>query len=411
MEWTARRWLGPSTLVTAAFLGPGTVTVCTLAGVQSGYALLWVLVFSIVSTVLLQEMTARLGLVTGKGFGEAVRRTFQAPWTRIPATLLILGAIVVGNAAYQGGNLSGAVLGWSGFLPAPGLALPEGGRLHLLPLLMGGVAFGFLYSGTFKWIQNALAGLVGLMSVVFLTTAVLIGPDWAEVLRGMAVPRVPEGGILAVAALIGTTVVPYNLFLHASTVREKYRDVSELKEMRGENRFAVVLGGVISMAIVITSAPLAGTESGVENLSDMARQLEPLLGRWAGGFLGLGLFAAGISSAITAPLAAAYAANGILGWEAGLRDRRFRAVWMGILAIGVGFAMAGASPVAVIRFAQAANGVLLPLVVVFLVAVMNRPSLLGSHVNPAWRNACALLVLAVAVLVSIRSLNAVFGFL
>lgn len=410
MNRTIRRWLGPSTLVTAAFLGPGTVTVCTLAGVESGYTLLWVLVFSVASTVLLQEMTARLGLVTGQGFGEAVRGAFTSAWARVPAALLILGAIVVGNAAYQGGNLSGAVLGWSGVFPVPDVPLAGGGRLPVLPALMGAVAFGFLLSGRFLWIQNALAVLVGLMSVVFLTTAVMIGPDWAGVLRGMAVPVVPEGGFLSVAALIGTTVVPYNLFLHASTVREKYRDVSQLADLRRENRFSVILGGAISMAIVVTSAPLAGGDGQVRNLADMASQLEPLLGQWAGAFLGLGLFAAGISSAITAPLAAAYAANGILGWNADLKDRRFRAVWMGILAIGVGFATAGASPVAVIRFAQAANGVLLPLVVVFLVAVMNRSSLLGAHVNPLWRNVCAVLVLAVALMVSARSLNAVFGF-
>ncbi|MEX2364648.1 MAG: divalent metal cation transporter, partial [Balneolaceae bacterium] len=110
-----KKYFGPSTLVAAAFIGPGTVTVCTLAGVRSGYVLLWALLFSVIATIILQEMTGRLGLITRKGFGEAIRAEFKHPVIRTVSIILVLSAIVLGNAAYEGGNISGAVLGWEEF--------------------------------------------------------------------------------------------------------------------------------------------------------------------------------------------------------------------------------------------------------------------------------------------------------
>ena len=159
-------------------------------------------------------------------------------------------------------------------------------------------------------------------------------PDWSEVLRGFVTPNIPAGEWLLVVGLVGTTVVPYNLFLHASVVQERYAGPEELPDLRRENATAIILGGIISMSIVITSAAnVQGT--GIRSVMDMAQALEPLLGAWAPYVLGLGLFAAGISSAITAPLATAYAVKGIMGWSDGLQDLRFRAVWMSIVGIGV----------------------------------------------------------------------------
>ena len=185
-------------------------------------------------------------------------------------------------------------------------------------------------------------GLVGLMSMIFLTTMCMSNPDWSEVLRGFILPSIPAGEWLLVVGLVGTTVVPYNLFLHASVVQEHYAGPEELPDLRRENATAIILGGVISISIVITSAAnVQGT--GIRSVMDMAQALEPLLGAWAPYVLGIGLFAAGISSAITAPLAAAYAVKGIMGWPNGLQDRRLRAVWISVL--GILSAMSGFSPI------------------------------------------------------------------
>ncbi len=422
MKQTWRRYFGPSTMVTAAFIGPGTVTMCTIVGVRTGSALLWALVFSVLATVVLQEMSARLGVVTRLGMGEALRERLPQGLARFSALALVFSAIVVGNAAYEGGNLSGAVLGiqaWftNGLLVdsvSAGDSAGSGGLVDAsligiaLPLIMGAFAFAVLYRGRFKVIERVLVGLVGLMSVVFLTTMVMSSPDWSEVLRGFVTPSIPAGEWLLVVGLVGTTVVPYNLFLHASVVQERYAGPEDLPDLRRENATAIILGGIISMSIVITStANVQGT--GIRSVMDMAQALEPLLGVWAPYVLGLGLFAAGISSAITAPLATAYAVKGIMGWSDGLQDRRFRAVWISILGIGVLSAISGFSPIGVIQFAQVANGILLPLLAGVLWWLTSSERIMGDYANSQWVRLLGGGVVFVTILIAARSLWSVFS--
>ncbi|MDR9418019.1 Nramp family divalent metal transporter [Gracilimonas sp.] len=406
-----KKYFGPSTLVAAAFIGPGTITVCTLAGLRSGYMLLWALLFSVIATIILQEMTGRMGIITQKGFGEAIREQLKNPILKVLGMLLVLSAIVVGNIAYEGGNISGAVLGWEEFFPGLNYTL-LGVELKLTSVLVGVVAFWLLFSGSFKRIVNVMTVLVGLMSIVFVTTAIVIQPDIPAILKGLFIPKASGEELLTVIALIGTTVVPYNLFLHASTVQERYSHYSELSTMRVENAVGIILGGIISMCVVITSAAAAdGSLSEVQSAADMAQQLEPLLGTWAKSFMGIGLFAAGITSAVTAPLAAAYATKGLLGWSGGLKDLKFRFVWIVVLIAGVAFSALSINPVRLIEFAQVANGITLPVIAVFLLYIMNNPMLLGSNRNSARQNIMGAIVILVTLLVGFRSLNSVFNFL
>ncbi|GAB4233094.1 MAG: Nramp family divalent metal transporter [Ekhidna sp.] len=393
-----KKYFGPSTLVTAAFIGPGTLTVCTISGAQFGYSLLWVLLFATIATIVLQEMTARIGLITQQGLGEAIRSNIKHPAGKISAIILVFTAIILGNAAYEAGNISGAVLGISGVLSpnAP------------WALIIGMAAFGILFIGRVKWIERILIGLVLLMSVVFILTALLVKPDLGSIVSGLFTPSITEKNQLAILGLIGTTIVPYNLFLHASSVSQKWKKAEELKSLQVENGVAIGLGGLISMAIVITSAAtLFGV--GVSGINEMATQLEPLLGRWAKYFLATGLFAAGISSAITAPLAAAYAAKGIFGWEDGMKDTKFRLVWATILVVGTLFSLLSYKPIEVIQIAQVANGILLPVIVFFLIYLSNKRNLLDRFVNKWWQNALATVVIIISLAVSFRSLNSVFG--
>lgn len=406
-----KKYFGPSTLVAAAFIGPGTVTVCTLAGVRSGYMLLWALLFSVIATVVLQEMTGRLGIITRKGFGEAIREQLTNPLIKIIGILLVFSAIVIGNIAYEGGNISGAVLGWEEFFVGLDVSV-NGVTIRLTSVLIGVIAFWLLFSGNFKRIVNVMTVLVGLMSIVFVTTAVVIQPDVTAIIKGLFIPQASPDEFLTVIALIGTTVVPYNLFLHASTVQERYSHFSQLRDMRIENAVGIILGGIISMCVVITSAAAAdGSLAEVQSAADMARQLEPLLGSWAKTFMGVGLFAAGITSAVTAPLAAAYAAKGLLGWNDSLKDTKFRIIWMLVLLTGVFFSAVSFDPVQLIEFAQVANGITLPVIAVFLLYIMNKPMLLGTNRNSTRQNILGIVVILVTLLVGFRSLNSVFNFL
>ena len=340
-----KKLFGPSTLIAAAFIGPGTLTTCTLVGVQTSYDLLWVMLFAIVGTIILQEMAARLGFATQEGLGEALNKQFEKGIARYLVFFLVIGAILIGNAAYESGNISGGVLG---------LDLIVGER-KIWPVVLGGLCFALMYFGRYKWIERILVGLVITMSICFLLTVLIVQPDWGEVANGF-IPKTPSSkDFLLVMAVIGTTVVPYNLFLHASTISKKWKADADLKEIRIENATAIFLGGIISILIIITAASSSESVTAVKSAKDLAIQLEPLFGQSAKWFMGIGLLAAGLSSALTAPLAAAYAAKGLFSWEGDETNGKFRAVWMSILIIGIIVSITDVERIAIIKFAQITN--------------------------------------------------------
>ena len=396
--------MGPGILVSAAFIGPGTVTVCTLAGVNFGFALLWALLLSILACMVLQEMSARLGIVTQQGLSEAIRREIKNPFLKTLSILLIFAAIVLGNAAYEAGNITGAVLGISAILPA--YTIQAGvANLDLWSLLIGSVAFTLLAIGNYKVLEKVFIALVMVMSISFLVTAVSTKPDLTQMLHGLLIPRNSSAGILTVMALVGTTVVPYNLFLHASLVSEKWNGKDYLKVARKELFWAILLGGVVSMAIVVTGAASGLTE--VTTAADLAVGLEPIFGKLATWFIAIGLFAAGITSSITAPLAAAYVVAGCLGWKKGLTSIKFKMVWGTVLLLGVIFSSVGFKPVQVIQFAQVANGVLLPVVAIFLFWIVNRISVMGEYRNTLKQNIFGILIIAITVFLGAKSIYGV----
>jgi NRAMP (natural resistance-associated macrophage protein)-like metal ion transporter len=397
--------IGPGPLVAAAFIGPGTVTLCTLAGVQFGYALLWAMVLSIIACIVLQEMAARLGIITQKGLSEIIRSEIKHPLFRVLAIVLILSAIVIGNAAYEAGNISGGALGLETIIKNP--ILHVGGlSINSLSVLIGGIAFVLLYIGNYKTLEKAMVFLVILMSLAFLIAAVMTRPGLMAVAKNIFVPKFPQDSILTVIGLIGTTVVPYNLFLHAALVSEKWKDERDLKFARKDTIIAIIGGGVVSMCIIITASAIPFSD--INNASDLAQGLEPLFGNFAKYVLSVGLFAAGITSAITAPLAAAYVASGCLGWKSNLKSKKFRAVWMFILLLGILFSSLGIRPIEIIKFAQVANGLLLPVIAGFLIWIVNKHSVLGKHRNSLQQNIFGIIILGISILLSVTALNKVF---
>lgn len=394
--------MGPAAIVTAAFIGPGTVTTASLAGARYGYALLWAMAFSVFATIILQEMAARLGIVTRLGLGEALREQFDNPVLKYASVFLVIAAIGIGCAAYETGNILGGALG---------LEAITGISMNIWGPIMGIGAFILLFSGSYKLVEKFLVGLVVAMSAIFITTAIIVRPDFGAIMAGF-VPSVPQGGALLVVALIGTTVVPYNLFLHASAVQERWSDASGIKDSKIDIIFSIILGGLISMAVIVTaSAAFFGTGIAIGNAGEMATQLEPLLGSWAKNIFALGLFSAGLSSAITAPLAAAYATAGALGWEKNMKSKKFRAIWMVVLGVGIVFSGLGLKPLSAIIFAQAANGILLPIIAIFLLYVMNNKKRLQDYVNTPLTNVLGGMVVLVAIVLGARSLLMVMGIL
>lgn len=382
---------GPGLLVTAAFIGPGTITTASSAGAHFGFALLWALLFSVMATFVLQEMSARLGLVTRHGLAEAMRQHFDRPVLGRLAIVLVVVAVGLGNAAYESGNIAGAAMA----LGAVGAGHPA-----LWSLVIGLGAGGLLASGRYLVLERTLVVLVLIMAAVFSLTAVLVAPPLGAVLEGALRPSLPPGSTLVVVALIGTTVVPYNLFLHASAVTRKWPQsvpvAQAIRESRLDSALSIGLGGLITLAVMSTAAATFFGTGQAFAADTLARQLEPLLGPAAPWVFASGLFAAGLTSAITAPLAAAWAVCGALGWRSSFNAPGFRLVWLLVLVSGTLLAAAGTRPVEAILFAQAANGLLLPLVALFLLLVMNSHPLLGKQRNRWLANGVGALVVLVA---------------
>jgi len=370
---------------------------CTIAGSQFGFALLWALLLSILITIFLQTTAIRIGIISQKSLSNAIVSQFNSRLIRIVSIILILSAILVGNIAYETGNISGAVLGLESVFGT----IKFSNGVNAYSLLIGVFAFIILLIGNNRILERILMILVLFMSFAFFLTAIKIGFDIKSFLSGMFLPKFPDNSLLIIMGLIGTTVVPYNLFLHVSLAKEKWKSPDKLKEARIDTLIAVIVGGFISMCIIISS-----TSIGLDNLNsaiDLAKGIEPVFGSFSKHLISFGLFAAGLTSAITAPLAAAYVTCGCLNWNTDLKSFNFRIIWFVVLFIGVVCSSLNISSIEIIKFAQVANGILLPTVTFFLILIANSKKVLGNYANSWKNNLISLFVFLITLILGIKS--------
>ena len=392
MKWF--RDIGPGVLIAAAFIGPGTVTLCTIAGASFGYSLIWAIILSTFSTIVLQEMSLRIGLVTRMNLAEVIRTSIKSVLLNRFIILLIISSILIGNAAYEAGNITGASLGIS--------AIINNQSVNYFPILIGLIAFIILYQGNYKILERSLISLVLLMSISFFITAIMTKPDITNMLNGIFKPKVNSDNLLIILGLIGTTVVPYNIFLHSSLVSEKWNSIHKLRVARLESFISILLGGLISLSIIITAASV--TNQNITGVIDLAKGLEPLYGKFAIYFLGIGLFASGITSSITAPLAAAYVAKSCFGWNDSLKSKRFRMVWIFILIIGVSASMVNINPIEIIKFAQFSNSLLLPIIAIILLWLINNKNIISSEYNYEYQNVLGIFIVIISLILGVKGL-------
>ena len=347
-------WRGPAWLVTAAFLGPGTLTTATLAGQATGLGLLWALVLSLALTAGLQLLLVQLVIDRRRDLGALIRETLEPPGLRWFSVILTALAIGFGNAAYQAGNLTGAALGLGAWLPLPPTLLGPG---------LAAMAALLLLTPLRARLEGLLLGLIAVMAAVFCLAA--LASFGAGIPPLTLTAPAGQAGALALA-LIGTTVVPYNLFLHGRALLDRLppaeepgprADAALYQNARQDTLRAVAVGGLITGAILLLAA---GSSADGSSLERLAAPLRPLLGAGAEPFLALGLFAAGLSSALTAPLAAAWALAGLRRWAPTLEDPRTRGVAFLVLLVGALGAAFGGQPLQMILLAQGANALALP---------------------------------------------------
>ncbi|NJK82855.1 MAG: divalent metal cation transporter [Saprospiraceae bacterium] len=380
-------------LVSAAFIGPGTVTTAARAGADFQLTLLWALLFSTLATILLQEAAARASIASRKRLGEIIALKYPNEIGE-NASLLLFLAVSFGCAAYQAGNLLGAM---------SGILLLTSWHPKLVLLLIGLFCASMLWVGNIKFIARTLGIVVALMGVLFVYVAMQTDNYFYNVLEASIIPSFPPNSALLIISLIGTTIVPYNLFLAMGISQGQ-----SISEMRWGVGIAVLFGGIISMCILIVGTSV-NDEFSFENL---ATAIAGQSAQWAAYFFAFGLFAAGLSSAITAPLAAAITAQ-TLFQKSGLPNAQewsskglyFRLVWGVVLIIGLLFSLFDVQPIPAIILAQAINGVLLPIVAIFLLLVVNDIRLFpDGYTNTFTVNLLMLIVVGVACFLGLYNL-------
>ena len=394
--------IGPGSVVAAAFIGPGTITMCSIAGAQFKYGLIWALIVSILLTMFIQLTAIRIGLTTKNTLSNLIKDQFQSGLLKYTSISLIISAIFIGNSAYEAGNISGAVMGFELLF---GKSF-QFNQINMFSILSGILALPLIIFGNNKVLEKILIILVLIMSFSFVFTVFIVGIDFNLLLSSSNLFSFSSESILTIAGLIGTTVVPYNIFLHVALVNNRWKSTKELRFANFDTIVSISIGGLISLCILLTAAGL--NNSDILNAVDLAYSLQPLYGDFSKYIVAIGLISAGLTSSITAPIAAAYVVCGCFGFSINRKSKLFKIIAVIVLLIGVIFSSIGFSPIEIIKFAQVTNGILLPLVVVFLLFLANNTRLLKNKTNNTFQNILGLIVIGFCLLLCYRSIAKVF---
>lgn len=343
-------------VIAAAFIGPGTVTTAARAGSTYGYDLVWAVLFSTVACIILQEASARISIVTGKPLAQVMGEELGR-WIM----LIVALAVGVGCLAYEAGNVTGAASGIT--------LLDERLSMPFTVIIISCLAALLLWFGTIQIIARWLGFIVLIMGLCFMIAAISIFDSPDLFLTGLVIPQIPDGGTLTVVGLVGTTIVPYALFLGSGIAKGR-----QVPEMRTGTMVSVGVGGLITLSILITGTIVTGDFSFI----NLAEALRSTKGEFFAIAFSLGLFAAGFTSAITAPTAFGIVVESV--WP-NLSINVVKWVRISIVAFGAGVALSDLKPVTIIIAAQALNGILLPLTAITLAIVMMKPSMRSMPFN------------------------------
>jgi manganese transport protein len=371
-------------VISAAFIGPGTVTTAVTAGSQFQTQLLWAVVFATIACIVLQETSARIVIASGLNFGQALESKFGSK-TGFWIKWIVAGPVLLGCAAYEAGNILGAVSGSS-------ILFNGDGKIYTI--IITGLAGIILWHGGSRWISTIMTVLVGLMGVAFLMLALQGDFLLSELIKSSMVPVIPEGSAWLTLALVGTTIVPYNIFI-GSAISKGHT----ISLMRIGLTISVLIGGMIT-AWIMLAGTMVGSFSSFGELAALFQNKMGVIGALA---LGLGLFAAGFSSAITSPYAASLIASTVFGTE---NKNVVKLAWMSVLLTGFAFGISGIKPIPVILAVQALNGLILPLLTYFLILIVNDSKVVSTQYrHSAWYDLVLLAILGTTLVIGFNNVE------
>jgi NRAMP (natural resistance-associated macrophage protein)-like metal ion transporter len=392
--------IGPGVITSNVDNDAGGITTYSLAGAQFGYGFLWLLLPLTVALVVVQEMCARMGVVTGKGLADLIREQYG-----VKATFYVMVALLFTNLA----NTMAEFAGVAAALEIFGVA-----RYVSIPLAALFVWWLVVY-GTYRRVEK-----VFLVACVFygayLISGFLARPPWDEVLRRMVVPELSlrPAYLVMLVGIVGTTIAPWMQFYLQSAVVEKGVRLADYRYCRLDVIVGSVIAVVVAMFIMVAcAATLHARGVGIESAQDAALALEPLAGAYCAGLFAFGLFNASLFAASVLPLSTAYYVCEGLGWETGI-DKKFReapqffGLYTALIVLGAATILIPQFPLlAVMYLSQVVNGVLLPFILVFMLRLVNRPELMGAYVNSRLFNLIAWGTSVLVIVVSVMMVGSV----
>lgn len=373
--------IGPGIITAAADNDAGGIITYTQAGALYRYDLLWVIVLITFALVMIQEMSARMGVVTQKGLGELIRENYGVKWT-----MFALGALLIANLATTVAEFAGIAASLDI------LGLPP---LITVPIAAVGLWF-LVVKGSFKIVERVFLAL----SLVYATYIIsgIIAPDvkWLNVLHNTVSPTMhadPRFMFLAIA-VIGTTIAPWMQFFLQATVVDKGLRVEDYKLTKWDVIVGAILTDVVSFFIIVTAGALIWHPPHgvpIKEAADAAKALEPVAHGFATKLFAIGLFNASLLAAAVLPLSTAYTYSEAFGWEIGVSRRLseapiFYSIYTFCIVFGTVVVLFGKDLIKVMINAQAVNGMLLPVILIFMLQLINRKDVMGEHTNSKFYN-------------------------
>jgi NRAMP (natural resistance-associated macrophage protein)-like metal ion transporter len=403
----ARQWRRLAAML--AFLGPGIITgaagddaggIATYAsiGAQYGYSLLWVMGPITLALIVVQVQVARMGVVTGKGFAELIREQFGVRWTAFAMLILLVANGTVTVAEFAG--IAAATDIFNERLVGPAVIVSA----FLVWLIV--------VRGSYALAEKVFIAL-SLVLLTYVGAAVLARPDWGEVAISLVTPsmQLGSGYLTTFVALVGTTITPYMLFYLQSSLSDKGVRLEDYPAERTDVILGSLLTTVVALFIIVSTAATLHQEGILINTADdAARALEPLAGPYARILFGVGLFGASMLAASVLPLSTAYAVCGAFGWERGVSRSWseapiFNGLYTALIALAAAFVLIPGLPlIQVIVATQFLNGLLLPIVLIFVLLLVNDPDIMGEHTNSMLMNVLSYATTGVLVLLTLALL-------
>ncbi|PKQ16887.1 MAG: Mn transporter [Actinobacteria bacterium HGW-Actinobacteria-7] len=389
--------MGPGIVAASAGNDAGGISTYSVDGASYGYATLWMIFVMTFSLVVVQEMAARMGAVTGKGFAALIREKFG-----VRPTLFAMLALLVSNAATSIAEFAGVAAGMELFGVSKYISVP----------IAAIVVWLLVVRGSYRNVEKVFLALSSIF-LAYVVAAFLAKPDWGAVLTATVVPQfVPKVDfVLLVVATVGTTIAPWMQFFVQSNIVDKGVNVKDLGLQRVDVIAGAIAANIVAWFIIVTTGTVLFPK-GIEitGAEQAALALAPVAGQYATVLFGVGLISASLLAACVLPLTAAYAITEAFGWERGI-DRTwteapaFNAIYTFVIFFGAAWVLIPNAPlITIMVLSQAINGILLPFLLIYMIKIINDRRIMGKHVNGrttnvlAWTTTIVVIGLSIALL-------------